>query len=315
MSERRVNIMSYKSIIAKIAILLIYTGAIWVVSSKALLAANTVYYEPTIKNIIIQDCSRCHSGPSRNLMDYDNLKMYADSGMLAAMVQGPMNQFAGNDAGTILAWIDSGAQEKSAGGTVVNFQPAQPQSLNPITLAATKAVYYDPTIKDIINKDCARCHSGASRNLMDYDNLKMYADSGMLAAMVQGSMSRFAGNDAGTILDWINSGAQEKAGGGATVNFFSTMNQPTGCPSNQMFVPDVPIDKITYTNTIQYVFARDCLGCHSDKFRNLTTYENVKVYVDNGLLRSLVQRGGAMHRFAGPDAKLIILWVDKGAPR
>ncbi|MBF0202527.1 MAG: hypothetical protein HQK66_14715, partial [Desulfamplus sp.] len=121
-------------------------------------------------------------------------------------------------------------------------------------------------------------------------------------------------NDQGTILDWINSGAPEKPGA-AQANFFSPMtNGATGCPS-QMFVPDVPIDQINYTNTIQYVLARDCLGCHSDKFRNLTTYENVKVYVDNGLLRSLVRRGGAMHRFAGPDAKLIVMWVDKGAPR
>ncbi|MBF0376912.1 MAG: hypothetical protein HQK72_05470 [Desulfamplus sp.] len=303
-------------------------------------ANNSVYYDPTIKNIIIQDCSRCHSGPSRNLMDYDNLKMYADSGMLAAMVQGPMGQFAGNDASTILDWINNGSPEKPAGGTMVRFQsggnhingiqnqmtgnsirnhtginPTGNQiSNNPMTLAANAKVYYDPTIKDIINKDCARCHSGPSRNLMDYDNLKMYADSGMLAAMVQGSMSRFAGNDMGTILDWINSGSPEKQGA-APAGFFSTMNQPTGCPSNQMFVPDVPLDKITYTNTIQYVLARDCLGCHSDKFRNLTTYENVKIYVDNGLLRSLVQRGGPMHRFAGPDAKLIIMWVDKGAPR
>ncbi|MBF0468012.1 MAG: hypothetical protein HQK61_03870 [Desulfamplus sp.] len=270
-------------------------------------AANAkVYYEPAIKNIILQDCSRCHSGPSRNLMDYDNLKAYADSGMLAVMVQGSMSRFAGNDIGTILDWIDSGAPEKPAGAVPVRFKTGQAQAGN--------TVYYDPAIKNIISNDCARCHSGMARNLMDYDNLKAYADSGMLAAMVQGSMSRFAGNDMGTILDWINSGAPEKPGA-KPAGFFSMFNQPTGCPTGQQYVPDVPLDKITYNNTIQYVLARDCLGCHSDKFRNLTTYENVKMYADSGLLKSLVQRGGPMHRFAGPDTRLIVLWVDKGAPR
>ncbi|MBF0234329.1 MAG: hypothetical protein HQK65_15015 [Desulfamplus sp.] len=313
MSKKNNNILLCKTIFAcaVLALILILANFNHGFDASLSWAANrAVYYEPDIKNIIIQDCSRCHSGPSRNLMDYDSLRAYADSGMLAAMVQGPMSRFAGNDMGTILDWINAGAPEKP-GGAQVNFLSGLTPAAN---TSASTAVYYDPTIKNIINQDCGRCHSGPSRNLMDYDNLKAYADSGMLAAMVQGSMSRFAGNDASTILDWINSGAQEKPGGRA-VNFFSTMNQPAGCAPLQMYVPNVPMDKITYSNTIQYVLARDCLGCHSDKFRNLTTYENVKIYVDNGLLKSLVQRGGPMHRFAGPDSRLIILWADKGGPR
>ncbi|HIJ57671.1 MAG TPA: hypothetical protein HPQ03_16320, partial [Deltaproteobacteria bacterium] len=59
--------------------------------------SNGPYYEPTIKNIIAADCGRCHSGPTRNLMDYDSLKTYAGTGMLETMVQGPMRGFAGND--------------------------------------------------------------------------------------------------------------------------------------------------------------------------------------------------------------------------
>ncbi|NVM22657.1 MAG: hypothetical protein HWN68_12870, partial [Desulfobacterales bacterium] len=70
--------------------------------------ARNIYYENTIKDIIRTDCSRCHSGPTRNLMDYDSLKAYADSGLLATMVQGPMRRFAGNDARTILQWIQEG---------------------------------------------------------------------------------------------------------------------------------------------------------------------------------------------------------------
>jgi len=41
----------------------------------------------------------------------------------------------------------------------------------------------------------------------------------------------------------------------------------------------------------------------------------VKTYAKNGLLESLVQPGGPMHRFAGPDSRLIIAWVHNGAPQ
>jgi len=83
--------------------------------------------------------------------------------------------------------------------------PAQ----NGLLVAAAKKVYYEPTIRDTVMNDCSRCHSGAVRNLMDYDSLKMYGDSGMLSAMIQGPMAQFAGQDASLILDWINAGAPE----------------------------------------------------------------------------------------------------------
>ena len=183
------------------------------------------------------------------------------------------------------------------------------------SLAATK-IYYEPSIKNIVARDCSRCHSGASRNLMDYDNIKMYADSGMLATMIQGSMARFAGNDRGKILDWVNQGAPEKPEP-VKVNFFNGFHgQGRGnFHRGQPYVLNVPKDKVTYENTIQYVFAKDCLRCHADRFRNLTTYENIDVYVKSGLLKSLVQRGGPMSRFAGKDGDLIISWINNGAPR
>lgn len=281
-----------------------WAANVWIADTTVLAAGGTVYYESTIKDIIMQDCSRCHSGPSRNLMDYDSLKAYADGGMLSVMVQGPMSQFAGNDMVTILDWVNAGALEKP--------DPKLAGFTSGLTLAAGAKIYYEPTIQEIVNQDCGRCHSGPVRNFMDYERLKAYADSGMLAVMVQGPMSQFAGNDRNTIVNWIDGGALEKQGA-KTVGFFSTLTPSSGCPPGQAYVPDVPLDKMTYTNTIQYILARDCLGCHSDKFRNLTTYDNVKLYVDNGLLKSLVQRGGPMHRFAGPDSKLIILWSDNGA--
>jgi hypothetical protein len=268
---------------------------------------TAVYYEPTIKNIISNDCARCHSGVNRNLMDYDSLKIYADSGLLASMVQGPMRRFAGNDAQTIMTWAQNGAPEKSA-----SVQAAALKNQNMIP-AAAKAVFYEPTIKNIISNDCAQCHSGPSRNLMDYDSLKMYADTGLLATMVQGPMSQFAGNDAQTIVTWAQNGAPEKS---PTVRVFfrSGGNCPPGQSQGAMGMQGQQ-GPITYNNGIRQVLAKDCLRCHSGPFRNLTTYDNVKVYVDNGLLKSLVSIGGPMHRFAGPDSHLIIEWIDNGAPQ
>jgi hypothetical protein len=270
--------------------------------------ATAVYYEPTIKNIISTDCARCHSGANRNLMDYDSLKIYADSGLLATMVQGPMRRFAGNDGQTIVTWAQNGAPEKSAA-----MQAAAVKNSNMIP-AASNAVYYEPTIKNIISNDCAQCHSGPSRNLMDYDSLKMYADTGLLATMVQGPMNQFAGSDAQTIVTWAQNGAPEKS---PTVRVFFRSgggNCPPGQPQGAVGMQGQQ-GPITYNNGIRQVLAKDCLRCHSGPFRNLTTYDNVKVYVDNGLLKTLVSIGGPMHRFAGPDSHLIIAWIDSGAPQ
>ena len=127
----------------------------------------TPYYENTIKDIIRSDCARCHSGPTRNLTDYDSLKTYADSGMLATMVQGPMRRFAGNDVQIILKWIQDGAPEKAP---VVPARFGPPAgSANPMPEGQ---ITYHNTIKNILAKDCLRCHSGPFRNLTTYKNVK-----------------------------------------------------------------------------------------------------------------------------------------------
>ena len=187
----------------------------------------------------------------------------------------------------------------------------------PLIWAAAQKIYYEPTIKNIVRADCGRCHSVASRNLMDYDSLKTYASSGMLGAMVQGTMSRFAGGDTKTILSWIKSGAPEKPPGKQAHFFFSPDQadpRRPRCPQGGA-PAGVTAGNITYHNTIKYILAGDCLRCHSGQFRNLTTYKNVKMYADNGLLKTLVRLGGPMHRFAGPDSRQIIAWVNNGAPR
>ena len=177
---------------------------------------------------------------------------------------------------------------------------------------------YEQNIKGIIRKDCGRCHSGLTRNLMDYDSLKTYADTGMLETMVQGPMRRFAGNDAQTIIDWVRQGAPEKSGA-KTAAFIPGQggNRPVcPVPGTGQAAPYHPNagGQITYGNTIKRVLAKDCLRCHSGRFRNMTTYQNVKLYVDNGLLKTLVLPGGPMHRFAGPDTRRIMAWLNAGAP-
>lgn len=176
--------------------------------------------------------------------------------------------------------------------------------------AAGTGVYYSDTIQTIIRRDCGRCHSGTVRNLMDYDKIKAYADSGFLKTMVSpgGPMSRFAGADAQTILSWVAQGALEKPAAQLAGLLTPGVHQ-------QAFEPSVPLADMTYDNTIKFILAKDCLECHSGQFRNLTTYGQVKYYVDNGLLRFLVRRGGQMHRFAGPDSRLLLEWVAKGAPQ
>jgi len=183
--------------------------------------------------------------------------------------------------------------------------------------AGGTGIYYESPIKQIIRADCGRCHSGPTRNLTDYDSLKAYAEGGLLQTMVQGPMRRFAGNDVGTIVKWINDGAPEKPNAGAQVRF---TRKPAGnvppCPApGTNGAATSQGEQVTYTGTIRDVLAKDCLRCHSGPFRNMTTYKNVKMYVDNGLLKTLVLPGGPMHRFAGPDTRLFMAWINNGAPR
>jgi hypothetical protein len=184
--------------------------------------------------------------------------------------------------------------------------------------AAAQKVYYEPTIKAIVLNKCARCHSGATRNLTEYDALQMYATSGLLRAMVSpgGPMGGFAGSDAQTIIDWVDQGALEKPGAAAVA--FMRHNPPASHMPGlgpDPFPVTVPNNQINYNNTIKFIVAKDCLECHAGKFRNLTTYSTLKYYVDNGLLAALVQPGGQMHRFAGPDSKYIMAWISNGAPQ
>ena len=302
--------------------------AAWVLA----MAAEPVYYDPTIKAIVRKDCSRCHSGPLRNLMDYNSIKAYADSGMLEAMLMGMMRQFAGADGPVILNWVAAGAPEAA---------PAMGA-----TAAAAMQVYYEPTIRDIIRKDCLRCHSGGTRNLRDWDSVRAYAQNGMLEAMVVGSMRRFADQDADIILQWLKNGAPEnppRQGRGAKV---AAAGQPLqeqagltgpgmhqgqggqGLHQGQGGGPGMhqgqggqgggqaaPTGDLTYTGSIEGLLAQDCMRCHMGPFRKMTTYEDVKMYIDNGLFEALIVPGGQMHRFAGPDTKVFLAWVRAGAPR
>jgi hypothetical protein len=313
--------MKFRSLILAFVGVAAYFAAAWCAAG----AAGAVYYDPTVKDIVRKDCARCHSGPVRNLMDYNSLKAEADSGMLEAMLAGLMRQFAGADGPVIMDWVAAGAPEQApaqAGGAVV---------------AAAMNVYYEPTIRDIIRKDCLRCHSGGPRNLRDWDSVRAYAQNGMLEAMVLGSMRRFANQDADIILQWLKNGAPENPprtnANGLAVAAGVTAAGPLGraAPGTN----DQPglrqgrgagggfrggagpagMGEVTYTGVIQGMLAQDCLRCHLGPFRKMTTYEEVKMYVDSGLFETLVMPGGQMHRFAGPDAKVFLAWVNAGAPQ
>ncbi|MBF0515211.1 MAG: hypothetical protein HQK81_14280 [Desulfovibrionaceae bacterium] len=285
-------------------------------------AAQGVYYEPDIREIIAKDCARCHSGVLRNLMSYKAVKAYADSGMLEAMLQSLMKPFAGSDAPVILDWIAAGAPERGPGAAV---PPAGDSAAPQATPAAANQVYYEPTIRDIIRKDCGRCHTGGARSLTDWDSVRAAVDNGMLAAMLQGAMPRVGGGGGDILPGWIDAGAPEnppRFRGQATPAAFGTAGPPPDRPGKQGPPPGAPgmgrepgPGDITYSGSIEALLAKDCMRCHLGPFRKMTTYEEVKMYVDNGLLKTLVEPGGQMHRFAGPDTKIFLQWIKAGAPR
>jgi len=73
---------------------------------------------------------------------------------------------------------------------------------------------------------------------------------------------------------------------------------------------------VTYTNTIQPILEQNCYRCHSGPMRNLTTYDRLRPYVDNGLLLMMVQPGGPMSRFLTADEfHTIDAWIKSGAPQ
>ncbi len=74
--------------------------------------AQTVTYTNTVQGIIHQNCLRCHGGPIRTLTTYDQVKAYADNGLLLMMTQpgGPMSRFlSAHESHQISAWIKAGA--------------------------------------------------------------------------------------------------------------------------------------------------------------------------------------------------------------
>ncbi len=71
----------------------------------------------------------------------------------------------------------------------------------------------------------------------------------------------------------------------------------------------------TYSDSIRPILEKNCYRCHSGPMRNLTTYNNVKSYADNGLLPMMTQPGGPMSRFlSASEYHAIDNWVKNGSP-
>lgn len=88
---------------------------------------------------------------------------------------------------------------------------------------------------------------------------------------------------------------------------------PGAAGANTMATPS---PAITYSNTIQGIISKNCLGCHGGPIRNLEAYASVKNYADNGLLVMMTQPGGPMSRFlTAHEFQQIKTWVDGGAQR
>ncbi|MBI5481362.1 MAG: hypothetical protein HY906_21060 [Deltaproteobacteria bacterium] len=87
---------------------------------------------------------------------------------------------------------------------------ARPQTVaGPSVVAPTNAPTYSGSVAEIVSRNCLRCHGGALRNLSTYQNIRSYAQSGLLGMMIQpgGPMSHFlAPAEAPQLLDWVDAG-------------------------------------------------------------------------------------------------------------
>lgn len=73
---------------------------------------QTITYSNTIKGIVERNCLRCHGGPIRTLNTCDQVKAYANNGLLKMMTQpgGPMSRFlTADESHQISAWIKAGS--------------------------------------------------------------------------------------------------------------------------------------------------------------------------------------------------------------
>jgi mono/diheme cytochrome c family protein len=89
----------------------------------------------------------------------------------------------------------------------------------------------------------------------------------------------------------------------------------TSVPQHPSQFTNTGSQPITYSNTVAQIVQSNCLRCHGGAIRNLSTYDNLKAYADNGLLMMMIQPGGPMSRFlSADDAHKIISWVKAGSP-
>lgn len=97
-----------------------------------------------------------------------------------------------------------------AGATGNQNLPSTSTHVQSPTTTGTATITYSANVRPILERNCYKCHSGPLRNLTTYDQVRPYADSGLLLMMTQpgGPMSRFlTADEFHTIRSWVNAGA------------------------------------------------------------------------------------------------------------
>lgn len=84
-------------------------------------------------------------------------------------------------------------------------------------------------------------------------------------------------------------------------------------------IGDVDCNTVTFSGTIEPLFTESCLGCHGPTSvdGNLSDYDAIKVYADNGQLQNLVLTTRNMpigKAFTSEQLGQVKCWLDDGAP-
>ena len=200
-------------------------------------------------------------------------------------------------------------------------------NMNGLDPCSEDSVFFTAQILPILTSNCALsgCHNAASAqdgvNLTTYSSVISTADvvpfdlneSDLYEVLVEDNedkrmppspATRLNEEQINLIATWILQGAKDLS-----------------CDSKG----DCNIEDVTYSNFVKPVIDNTCVGCHSGSSPsggvNLSNYNNVKVYVDNGRFFGAINWESGYSSMPQGGSKLddctldkIKKWIDDGAP-